>query len=713
MLSINMLIKYENDPERIERVVFIDDSYQTCFLINVFDNSFPVAMGIKKVEESIDDGTAKVIQQDPWTLFLTKNDITEKARLAQEKAWSVVSQLLEDGVDNLLNPVNRNKVIKRIAKEMGINQKTVVKYLKRFWKRGMYPESLLPDFCNKGGKGQEKQSGEKKRGRPRRANQILGEGVNINEEVKKIFRLAVKKYYETKKNVSVRFAYEQMIKEFFREELEDSPEKIPTYNQFLYWIRKEQDLSKEIIRRTGKRNYDLSYRPVLGSATSEVRSPLEKVQIDATVADVYLVSEFGDRGSGNRNWIIGRPILYLCKCVYTQMIVSFHVCLEGPNFQQASLALLNMVEDKVEFCRRFDIDIDESEWPTAHLPNCIVADRAELLSNASNILTEKLNIRIENSGSWRGDLKSLIERQFGLLTNEVVKPMLPGAVDKDFGKRGIRDHRLSGKLTLSEFKKIIINYILYFNNHHVLDNFVMDEEMVKAGVEPIPIKLWHWGIQNRAGKLRTISKELMMLHLLPDGTATVCENGIKFRNIFYGSELALKEQWFVQARYKKSWRVPIKFDPRDLSQIFIQGVHKNDFERCYLLEHQSRYKQKTIEDINYLQEYEKVQKSGYKQNELRAKIDLKEEVEKIVKNAEKQAKLDGVKESNNKRIKDIKEHRKFEQEKIYQKEQQEFQNPKNSKEGKQANIIPMSGSSDDDLMLLKRMQKKGMDKHEH
>jgi hypothetical protein len=708
MLSINMLIQCEYDPKSIERVVFIDDSYQICFLINVFDNSFPIAKEIKEVEKSIDDGNVEIIHHDPWALLINENDISEKARLAQEKAWTVVSKLLEVGVDNLLNSKKRNEVINTISINMGINKKTVVKYLKRYWKRGMFPSSLLPDFRNKGCKGQEKQSGEKKRGRPRKVKQILGEGVNINDEVKRIFRLAAHKYYETKKNVSVRYAYEQMIKEYFRKELEESPEKLPTYNQFLYWIRKEQDLTKEIIRRTGKRNYDLTYRPVLGSATAEVRSPMEKVQIDATVADVYLVSEFG----GGRNWVIGRPILYLCKCVFSQMIVGFHVALEGPNFEQARLALMNMVEDKVEFCSQFNIEIDESQWPTTHLPNCIVADRAELLSNASNVLTENLNIKIENSGSWRGDLKSLIERQFGLLTNEVIKPILPGAVDKDFGKRGIRDHRLSGKLTLSEFKKIIINYILYFNNHYVLENYVMDEEMVKAGVKPIPIKLWQCGIQNRAGLLRKISKEKMMLHMLPEGTATVTESGIKFRNIFYGSDLALKEQWFVQARFKKSWKVSIKYDPRDLNLIFMNSVHDNGFERCYLLEHQSRYKNKTLEDINYLQEYEKMQKSGYKQNELKAKIDLKEAIEEIVKNAEKQAKMDGVKESNNKRIKDIKKHRKVEQEMIHQQEQEEFQNPKKKTEEKRATIIPMSGVSNDDLLLLKNMQKKGMAKHE-
>jgi len=707
MLSINMLIQYDNNPERVERIVYIDENRQFCFLINIYDNSFPISNDLHEVENSIIGGEAEILEKDPWTVFVFEKDISEKARQVQEKAWAVVSKLLKVGQKELLNPIERNSVIHRVSNEMGITKKTVVKYLKRYWKRGMYPFALLPDFYKRGGKGQEKQSSEKKRGRPRKVQEVVGSGVNIDEEMKKVFRLAANKYYQTKKNVSVRFAYEQMIKEFFREELEKVPEQLPTYYQFLYWIRKEQNLSHEIIRRTGKRNFDLNFRPVLGSSKNEVRSPGEKIQIDATVADVYLVSEF------NREWIIGRPVLYFCKCVWSSMIVGFHIGLEGPNFEQARMALMNMVEDKVEYCKQFDIDINEKEWPAAFLPNSIVADRAELLSNASNLLTEKLNIRIENSGSWRGDLKSLIERQFGLFTNEVVKPMLPGAVDVDFGKRGTRDHRLSGKLTLTDFKKIIIRYILYFNNQYVMENFIRDEEMIKEVVEPIPIKLWEWGMKNRAGRLRKISKDLMMLHMLPVGSATVSEAGIRFRNMLYSSEFALKEQWFVKARFQNSWKVDIVYDPRNAGQIYIQNPDSKSYEVCRLLEHQYRYKNKTMDDINFLHESEKLQKRKHKQDQLKAKIDLKEEVEKIVKDAEKKSKSSGVKESSNKRIKDIKNHRKLEQELIRKKQNEIAKTESNDTGSSQSKVIPMSGPADNEnYLLLKSMQKKGMEKRE-
>ncbi|WP_368901894.1 Mu transposase C-terminal domain-containing protein [Oceanobacillus oncorhynchi] len=702
MLTLNTLIKYNENSENVERVIYNDVNGQHCYLINIFDNSFPVLRETEAIEYSLRNKEAEILENDPWSLFVLDKSISNKAKVVQEKAWNVVSALLAEGEKSLLQSATRNPIIHRISIDLRINRKTALKYLKRYWKRGMTPLSLLPDFYKRGGKGQQKQSNGKKRGRPRKVQDIFGSGINIDENIKKVFRLAAEKYYLTKRDVSVRFAYEQMIKEFFKEELEESPGKLPTYYQFLYWLRKEQKLSKEIIRRTGKRNYDLNFRPVLGSSKSEVRSPGEKIQIDATIADVYLVSEF------NREWVIGRPVLYFCKCVWSSMIVGFHVGLEGPNFEQARLALMNIVEDKVEYCKQFDIEINKKEWPTAYLPNSIVADRAELLSNASNLLTEKLNVRIENTGAWRGDLKSLIERQFGLLTNEVVKPLLPGAVDKDFGKRGTKDHRLSGKLTLDEFKKIIIKYILYFNNQYVMESFIRDEEMIKEEVEPIPINLWEWGMKNRSGRLRKISKELMMLHMLPNGNATVTESGIRFRHMLYSSELALKEQWFVKARYDSSWKIDIVYDPRNMDKIYIQNPDNNSYEVCPLLEHQLRYKNRSIEDINFLHELENIQKRSHKQEQLKAKINLKEEVEKIVKEAEQKSKSSGVKESDNKRIKNIKEHRKLEQELIRKKENEILKNESNA-ELTESTVIPMNDSAENEnYLLLKSMQKKGM-----
>lgn len=705
VLTINLLISYKSDPSSIERIIWIDGTYTSCFLINVFDDTLPRLRKVEEIEEALSTGDASIVEDDPFSIIISEDEISKKAKTIRDEAWNIVNHVLGYGVENLLISKTRNQVIRKVAQELKVNQKKIIRYLKRYWKRGTnYKNSLLPDYHKCGGLGVEKKSGNKKRGRPRKMGDIVGEGTNIDEETKQKFQLAVMKYYYRRNNVTVRFTYEQMIKEFFKDELENSPEKLPSYNQFLYWVRKGENVSEQIIKRSGKRQYELQHRPVLGSVQQEVRSPGQKVQIDSTTMDLFIVSEF------DRQAIIGRGTLYFIKDVFSRMVLSVHVCLEGPSFEQARIALMNMVENKVDFCKRFGIDITEDEWPSAHLPECIVADRAELLSNASTILTDQLNIKIENSAPFRGDFKSLVEKQFSIFNGQV-KSLLPGAIQPDYQIRGSKDYRLSSVLTLKDLAKIVIKCAIYYNKNHVIEGYIRDEEMIEAGVEPIPVKLWEWGMKNRAGKLRTISKEQLMLTLLPTSKATISGHGIKWKGMFYSSAKALKEQWFVKARMSGSYKVSITYDPRDVSFIYLHDKDTHTFERCYLLEHQSRYKDKTIEDVQYLQESEQRIKQQNKTSGLKEKINLMEEVEAIVREAEKQSKKDRTNVSKNQRIKGIKDNRKKEIERVRNEQVQEDHAPLISKQEQEkreesARIIDFS----DDLQLLRKFQQKGLGK---
>ncbi|WP_337017075.1 Mu transposase C-terminal domain-containing protein [Oceanobacillus massiliensis] len=704
ILTTNMLIKYEDNSNSIERIIWINEVYTSCFLINIYDDTLPRLKKVEEIEDALTVGDASIVSDDPFSIIITEDEITEKAKVIRDNAWETVNTLLQHGIEKLIISKTRNEIIRQVSGELRTNNKKIIRILKRFWKRGMYLNSLLPDYYKCGGLGVEKKSGDKKRGRPRKMGDIVGEGTNIDEDTKQKFQLAVMKYYYRQNNVTVRFTYEQMIKEFFKDELENSPDKLPSYNQFLYWVRKNENVSEQIIKRRGKRRYELQYRPVLGSVQQEVRSPGQKVQIDSTTTDLFIVSEF------DRQAIIGRGTLYFVKDVFSRMVLSVHVCLEGPSFEQARIALMNMVENKVDFCKRFGIDITENEWPSAHLPECIVADRAELLSNASTILTDQLNIKIENSAPYRGDFKSLVEKQFSIFNGQA-KSLLPGAIQPDYQIRGSKDYRLSSVLSLKDLAKIAIKCAIYYNKNHVIEGYIRDEEMIEAGVEPIPVKLWEWGMKNRAGRLREISKQQLMLTLLPTAKATINGHGIKWKGMYYSSARALKEQWFVKARMSGSYKVSITYDPRDVSFIYLHDKDTHTFERCFLLEHQSRYKDKAIEDVQYLQESEQRIKQQNKTSGLKEKINLMEEVEEIVKEAEKQSKRDRTNVSKNQRLKGIKDNRKKEIDRVRNEQVQEdhaslISNQEQEKRDESAKVIDFS----DDLLLIRKFQQKGLGK---
>ena len=77
-------------------------------------------------------------------------------------------------------------------------------------------------------------------------------------------------------------------------------------------------------------------------------------------------------------------------------------------------------------------------------------------------------------------------------------------MDIDFKQRGARDYRLDAKLTIKDLTKIIIAEVIYHNNHHYLNGYPRDKEMIKDEIKPVPIELWNWGITNRSGKLTII-----------------------------------------------------------------------------------------------------------------------------------------------------------------------------------------------------------------
>ncbi|MDC9611690.1 transposase, partial [Pseudoalteromonas sp. GABNS16H] len=73
--------------------------------------------------------------------------------------------------------------------------------------------------------------------------------------------------------------------------------------------------------------------------------PGARYEIDATIADLYLVAEDDPAP------IIGRPVLYFVKDVFSRMVVGMYVGLENPSWVAAMVALSNAFSDKTTYCQ--------------------------------------------------------------------------------------------------------------------------------------------------------------------------------------------------------------------------------------------------------------------------------------------------------------------------------------------------------------------------
>lgn len=317
------------------------------------------------------------------------------------------------------------------------------------------------------------------------------------------------------------------------------------------------------------------------------------------------------------------------------MITGIYVGLEGPSWLGAMMALDNMVSDKVQFCKKYGIDINEEQWPCHHLPEIIIADRGEFEGYSVEGLINNLNVKIENTSPYRGDLKGIVERSFRT-TNEKIKHKTPGAIQKEFRKRGDRDYRLDAVLTLEEFTKIYINIVLNHNSK-LIDNYPMEKEMLEDEIAPCPIQIWSWGIENKKGRLKTVDSDVLRLNILPKAKANVSRAGIRFKGLSYSCDKAIKEQWFINSKINY---VEIVYDPRDINQIYIPAKDGLSYEVCYLTERDFQYKNCILEEIIFNQELTYELREKHKKQQYQNNINLEKEIEDIVKYSEKEKKKD-------------------------------------------------------------------------
>ncbi len=660
----NMVLQYENEEYKKIRIIYIDLSTELAYFVNLKGStSMPIAISLSDLKTQIEDETLLIVP-DPYIVNIHEENIPTKYKKIREDNWNIISEIWTNDKE-ILAKSKRNSIIAKVAKKHQVTEKKVRRTLSRFWQRGMTKNALLPDYSNSGAKGKTRIPSDTKRGRPRKYGSSNGIGINIDENVLNLFKKALQQFYYDRKKESLKETYTLMLKKYFSDELNVNGEKeykiwdedrIPTYEQFYYWYEKVKDSGKEFISRNSKTKYNLNKRELLSNSTIGIFGPGAKYQIDATVADVFLVSEI------MRERIIGRPIVYIVMDVYSRLIVGVYVGLEGPSWIGAMMSLDNVVEDKMEFCSKYGVEISKVDWLDSYLPETILADRGEFEGyNPENIINN-LNIKIENTPPYRGDLKGIVERKFRTI-NTKIKHTAPGAIQKQFRERGDKPYWLDATLDLNQFTEIIIHLIINHNNS-IISDYPREQKMIEENVLPIPVKLWNWGLKNRRCGFTMRNRDIVRLNLLPKGKASLSRKGIRFKKAYYSSDKAIKEQWFINPSRRS---IEVLYDPRDMNNIYIPEDKGLEFTKCYLVEKSEKYKNLCLDEVLFMNRIDAEQISLQKREQNQRNIDLEDKLESIITKAENVKSLFQT-ESSMKKTKGIKENRRLEKENNRKKE---------------------------------------------
>ncbi|EGQ7673928.1 transposase family protein [Vibrio cholerae] len=620
MLRINDVVVF---GEARYRILDVLDMRYTWINIDS-DKAFPERVSLAEVEDFILSETLKKVD-DPYSHLAAQ--LPEQGSVAQQirdKRLAVIESLLHQ--PDIYYRSGRGALVQQVVNESGTAKKTIYAYLRQYWQRGCTPNALLPDYDKSGGRGKKRTASGKKLGRPRSI--APGTGAIVDTSVERMFRIVLDRHYLTEKNHSLPYAHRR-FEDMFETAHPDVPkENFPTVAQLRYFYEREYVRPERIRLRANKIEYQKDIRPLQGTATTGVHGPGARYEIDATIADIYLLS-------ADRQKIIGRPTLYVVVDVYSRLIAGFYVGLENPSYVTAMLALVNAMIDKSQICQSFGYDIEPEDWPSIGLPDAILADRGELLGHQIEYLEQAFGVRIENTPPYRGDAKGIVERHFRTIQADF-KPFAPGVVaGTTIKKRGGKDYRLDATLTLDDFTKIIIGSILHRNQSSVLVKYDRDPDMPDT-LAPVPINIWQWGIQNRSGRLRNTSESALKLALLPRQKVTLSDYGIQCFGAFYTCKELLASGWLHRTGQQRPGPFWAAYDPlvADIIYVFPDAT-KTDYWECSLTDRSREFRGRSMWELWDSQQQQRKSTAAAKLKERESKRSLENLIQETIQNAEK------------------------------------------------------------------------------
>jgi hypothetical protein len=558
----------------------------------------------------------------PKRLNKDSKEFTAAEKMVQLRRKSLISDFVSDkDLFRIFEGGEMGRYVARAVEEhnsklppkgQNIRRNNVYQVAYRFWLYACRESALISDNAQCGAPGKYRNPGKVKRGRTPKCVKAGHAperiGVNTGPDDRALIWLAWDLYGGNLGKYAA--AYDKMIEHYFTEgwyetdkgtwePIKTSLENRPSLETFRYYVHKKYTPVELLKQMLPSITWEQTKRAIRGKSFDKLFGPAHVYMIDSTVADVYLVSEF------NPYWIIGRPIVYLVRDVWSGMIVGVHVALEGPSWQTARLALFNAFSPKGEFLRSLGFKMTDADWPCSHGCLDIVHDRGEQLSIPSSDSANDLRIILSACPSFRPDLKGAIETMFHWLRDATVK-WLPGAVrsrerEREFGQR---DCRLDATLTLHRFTRIIVNAILTFNKTaDVSDRLV--GPLSGLEIDATPINLWNYGLDNLNGSPPQWDQDTLYNALLPSANVSVRADGVRFAGHSYKGHMGNTVQWQEFTRAFGSKKLKIKYHPNNPRSIFCLNDATGNYETLTVTVPAKIPEHARLEDVLDCKEYRK------------------------------------------------------------------------------------------------------------
>ncbi len=449
----------------------------------------------------------------------------------------------------------------------------------------------------------------------------------------KNMRWALNKFFYTKNKNPLNTAYMLMLKEKYCDSQGQLLAAYPSFHKFRYFYRKTKTMQKFYISRDGIKDYQKNSRPLLGDGIQSFAPNVGVGMLDATICDIYLVDDGGK--------LVGRPILTACVDAFSGMCCGYSLSWEGGTYSLRGL-MLNTIADKKEHCRKLGISIQEEDWPCYQLPGTMVTDKgSEFISDTFSQLAE-LGITLIDLPSYRPELKGRVEKFFDLVQRSFKSQLKgKGVIEPDFQERGAHDYRKDACLTMSQFERIIVHCILYYNTKRIQESFPYTEDMVASGMKPYASSIWSYGLGQPGCNLLSVTAEKLVLTLLPRTCGKFGRNGLRVNKLRY------RNDGFTE-RYLTGGAAAVAYNPEDVSWVWL--VENGAYTRFELIE--SRFSGKDLCAVQDIQAGQRALIGAAENENNQARIDLAAHIQAIAS---------AVGKPSDTQIKDIRQTRQREQ----------------------------------------------------
>ena len=484
-----------------------------------------------------------------------------------ETALSIVREVERSFGPSYINLLTKKKTgyFKMLSLKYDVSVKTIWKYVRMYLQSGFDIYSLVDkryfhgqarDYLYRVKTGRRRADG--------KAYGVIFDS-SVKEKADKIIKI-----FKINREMTIKRAYQIFIDTYYAEYDSEMdcmvwlpPEVRPTFNQFTYYLRKKmskQDLDE---KRSSKIEVMNDKRILPGSSRTEALRPGWVAECDAVEVDLSLVSE------NDPEQTVGRPIMYVMIDVLTSCIIAASVSFENNSIIGLTNLFINLCEDKEKLCKKYDICINRDEWPSNVIPHEIRCDHgSDFMSNRFKEICRLLKINLNYETPGMGSKKGIVEQSFHQFHTSI-RPSL-----EKYGlitKRHDSKHHRNAMLTISDFIKMVLHYVIYHNNH-MMGTYNFNKEMLTSfDFSPTPSGVWKYYADRKGTtfQINDTNRINYIYNLLFADDAKLSRRGIEYKGLFYinQDENLLKRMYFAGTN---KIDFPIRYDPRTTSKLYYE-----------------------------------------------------------------------------------------------------------------------------------------------